>query len=455
MRTKRKVNRIILLMFCYFVGLTTFATGASTGLAQVLGPCIDDQTFAVARLDITKLDLDAFFDKFLSLVSKHADPNIAKHVQDDRRDFQSQVGAQLNDLQKAGGKDIFVVFSVYDFPYFFVAIPIHSAGNRTELHQQVQKIVKEYFNIKDIEIHASDRLILVGLKQTITRVKTATRIRSRALEAGFQACANKTAQVVLFPSSDQRRILAEMLPQIPPSESGNIKFTTLGKDLQWAALGLDGPPSISLNLTIQSANAEGADRMLTFVNNLYSLAGHYNEARPLIPELDQLLKSLTPRKHGKRLLLQIDSTTADSIISDILAPSLLNARAQARRYACATNLSGIGKALLIYANDYNDQFPPDLETLISKAEMPAKGLVCPGAGLKDKDPYIYRGASITTSDAPWMIMAYDKTGNHGDGRNVLFLDTHVEWVSEERFQKLIKKDNDYRREKGFPVLPAQ
>lgn len=453
MQTKRKVNRILLLMFCYFVGLTTFATGASTGLAQVLGPCIDDQTFAVARLDITKLDLDAFFDKFLSLVS--TDPNIAKHVQDDRRDFQSQVGAQLNDLQKAGGKDIFVVFSVYDFPYFFVAIPIHSAGNRTELHQQVQKIVKEYFNIKDIEIHASDRLILVGLKQTITRVKTATRIRSRALEAGFQACANKTAQVVLFPSSDQRRILAEMLPQIPPSESGNIKFTTLGKDLQWAALGLDGPPSISLNLTIQSANAEGADRMLTFVNNLYSLAGHYNEAQPLIPELDQLLKSLTPRKHGKRLLLQIDSTTADSIISDILAPSLLNARAQARRYACATNLSGIGKALLIYANDYNDQFPPDLETLISKAEMPAKGLVCPGAGLKDKDPYIYRGASITTSDAPWMIMAYDKTGNHGDGRNVLFLDTHVEWVSEERFQKLIKKDNDYRREKGFPVLPAQ
>jgi len=453
MQTKRKVNRILLLMFCYFVGLTTFATGASTGLAQVLGPCIDDQTFAVARLDITKLDLDAFFDKFLSLVS--TDPNIAKHVQDDRRDFQSQVGAQLNDLQKAGGKDIFVVFSVYDFPYFFVAIPIHSAGNRTELHQQVQKIVKEYFNIKDIEIHASDRLILVGLKQTITRVKTATRIRSRALEAGFQACANKTAQVVLFPSSDQRRILAEMLPQIPPSESGNIKFTTLGKDLQWAALGLDGPPSISLNLTIQSANAEGADRMLTFVNNLYSLAGHYNEARPLIPELDQLLKSLTPRKHGKRLLLQIDSTTADSIISDILAPSLLNARAQARRYACATNLSGIGKALLIYANDYNDQFPPDLETLISKAEMPAKGLVCPGAGLKDKDPYIYRGASITTSDAPWMIMAYDKTGNHDGGRNVLFLDSHVDWVSEERFQKLIKKDNDYRREKGFPVLPAQ
>jgi prepilin-type processing-associated H-X9-DG protein len=442
-------------MFCYFVGLNALAAGASTEPTQVLGPCIDDQTFAVARLDITKLDLDAFVDKFLSLVSKPADPNIAKHVQpnqDELRDFKSQVGAQLNDLQKAGGKDIFVVFSMYDFPYFFVAIPIHSAGNRTELHQQVQKIVKEHFNIKDIEIHASDRLILVGLKQTITRVKTVSGVRSQALAAGFQACANTTAQVVLFPSSDQRRVLAEMLPQIP-SESGNIKFTTLGKDLQWAALGIDGPPSISLNLTIQSANAEGADRMLTFVKNLYALAGQNPQIRELMPELEHLLKHLTPRRNGKRLLLHIDSTTADSIISDILAPSLLNARAQARRYACATNLSGIGKAILIYANDYNDQLPPDLETLISKAEMPARGLVCPAS--ESRESYIYRGASITTSDTLGMITVYEKLSNHGDGRNVLFLDSHVEWVSEERFQELIKRDNEYRREKGLPVLSAQ
>jgi prepilin-type processing-associated H-X9-DG protein len=131
----------------------------------------------------------------------------------------------------------------------------------------------------------------------------------------------------------------------------------------------------------------------------------------------------------------------------------MQARAIATRYACGTNMSGIGKAILIYANDYNDQLPPDLETLISKAEMPPKGLICPATGLKDS--YIYRGASITTSDTPWMIMVYEKLSNHGSGRNVLFLDSHVEWVLEERFQELIKRDNEYRREKGLPVLLAQ
>ena len=180
MQTKRKVNQVLLLMFCYCVGLNAFAAGASTGLDQVLGPCIDDQTFAVAHLDIKKLDLDAFVGQALSLVSEHTESDTAKHLQDNLKNFQAQAGAQLNDFLKAGGRDVFVVFSMYDFPYFFVAIPIHSASDQTRLKQQVQKIAKD-FNVGDIEIHISDQVILVGLKQTIARLKTAPRIRSKAL----------------------------------------------------------------------------------------------------------------------------------------------------------------------------------------------------------------------------------------------------------------------------------
>ena len=111
-------------------------------------------------------------------------------------------------------------------------------------------------------------------------------------------------------------------------------------------------------------------------------------------------------------------------------------------------------ALLMYCNDNKDKFPPDLETLVTKTYIrDNKMLICPATKLRDS--YIYRGASITTSDIPMMIMVYEKLSNHGGGRNVLFLDCHVEWVTEERFQELIKRDNDYRREKGHPVLPAQ
>jgi hypothetical protein len=69
----------------------------------------------------------------------------------------------------------------------------------------------------------------------------------------------------------------------------------------------------------------------------WTWAGQYNEVRPLIPELDQILKRLTPRRQDKRLLLQIDSAAADSLIRDLVAPSLLKARAKTRRYVCKTN----------------------------------------------------------------------------------------------------------------------
>ena len=453
MQTKMKVNWFLLSAFCLTVSLPAFSANTPAKAYQVLRPCIDDQTFAVIRLDVEKLDLDAFIGRALGLVSKHARPEVAKSMQSHLKEFQLNAGAQAKDFLKAGGRDIFVVFSMYDFPYFFVAVPIHSTNDRGRLLQHIREVVEKDFNIGDEPIYVSDRLILVGLERTIARLKTTSPVRSEALAAGFQACANKTAQVVLFPSSDQRRILAEMMPQIP-LESGTSQPITIDQDMQWAALGLDGPPSISLSLTIQSSSAEGAGRMLTLVKGLYTLAGQHPEVRRLFPELDQLLKQLTPRRQRDRLSLQVDSAAAESLIDDIVAPYLVRVHEYATRMACGTNMSGIGKALLIYSNDYNDELPPDLETLIRTVEMTARGLVCPATGLKDS--YVYRGASLTTSDIHSMITVYEKAGHHGDdGRNVVFMDSHVEWVPEERFQELIKKDNEYRRQKKLPILPAQ
>jgi len=144
MQTKRKVNWVFLLMLCYFVGLNALAAGASTGLDQVLGPCIDDQTFAVAHLDVTKLDLDAFVDQVFSVWSKHVGPDTVKDVQEGLKDFRAEAGAELSNLHEAGVRDVFAVFSMYDFPYFFVAVPIPSGSDPARLHQYVQKMAEDF-----------------------------------------------------------------------------------------------------------------------------------------------------------------------------------------------------------------------------------------------------------------------------------------------------------------------
>ena len=45
------------------------------------------------------------------------------------------------------------------------------------------------------------------------------------------------------------------------------------------------------------------------------------------------------------------------LLMGILMPALFHARQTAFRMVCGTNLSGIGKAMLIYANDYEDKLP--------------------------------------------------------------------------------------------------
>jgi prepilin-type processing-associated H-X9-DG protein len=449
MKAKNIMKTIVILMFCFCINLNVFSSETSKEPVSVIKSCIDDQTFAVVYVDIEKLNLNAFVEKAVDFVNRQAGPEIAQHLQESMTSGKEEIETKINGLRKAGCKGFFVVFSMYDFPYFFAAF--QSGNNQAGLSQAIMDITKD-FNFGKLDLYSTNGLIFVGPEPTIARLKTISPVQSETFVNGFKACGNTTLRAVLFPNSDQRKIMTEMLPQIPVGTQKS-DLTILGKDFEWASLGVDGPPSISLNVTIQAQNSQSADNLLLFIRNFYSIAEQNPSVQELLPQLDQLLNRLIPEKHENQLVLKVEPKDADSLIENFIGKSMLNVRATAIRMVCGSNLSGIGKALLIYANDYNDMFPPNMEILISKAEMTPKTLLCPSTALKDS--YIYRGSDLTTSDTPGLIMVYDKKGNHEGGRNVLFLDSHVEWVKEERFMQLIEDDNQYRQKKGYKVISAK
>ena len=45
-----------------------------------------------------------------------------------------------------------------------------------------------------------------------------------------------------------------------------------------------------------------------------------------------------------------------ALLMGILMPALTRVRQIAFRLICGTNLSGIGKAMMVYANDYDDEY---------------------------------------------------------------------------------------------------
>jgi prepilin-type N-terminal cleavage/methylation domain-containing protein len=63
------------------------------------------------------------------------------------------------------------------------------------------------------------------------------------------------------------------------------------------------------------------------------------------------------KKKGFTLVELLVVIAIIALLMGILMPALAKVRQIAFRMVCGTNLSGIGKAMLLYANDYDDEFP--------------------------------------------------------------------------------------------------
>ena len=63
------------------------------------------------------------------------------------------------------------------------------------------------------------------------------------------------------------------------------------------------------------------------------------------------------KKKGFTLVELLVVIAIIALLMGILMPALARVRQLAQRMVCGSNLSGIGKAMLIYANDYEDELP--------------------------------------------------------------------------------------------------
>ena len=145
-----------------------------------------------------------------------------------------------------------------------------------------------------------------------------------------------------------------------------------------------------------------------------------------------------------------------AMLMGILMPALARTRQIAFRMVCGQNMSGLGKAMLIYANDYDDIFPTSskwCDLLIEHADVTPAMFRCRGAY---EGPCNYAmNKNMENFDKgnapPDMVVLFEThpgwnqvggpeiltTENHqGDGCNVLFADNTVRFVKTKDIHKL-------------------
>lgn len=133
--------------------------------------------------------------------------------------------------------------------------------------------------------------------------------------------------------------------------------------------------------------------------------------------------------------------------ASILLPSLNRARETANRVKSASNLRQIGMACMLYANEHDHKYPPDMGTLLKTEDITIDVFLSPRtstsipASVKSGDvdamtkwvdasgDFKYLGAGLSDSAAPEVVLAHERLDRKlADGINVLFADGHVEFI---------------------------
>ena len=144
-----------------------------------------------------------------------------------------------------------------------------------------------------------------------------------------------------------------------------------------------------------------------------------------------------------------------AMLIGIMMPTMARVRHIAFRMICGNNMSDIGKLMLLYAGDYDEKFPTPsnwCELLNEYAEINPKSFRCKGApGGQCNYAMNINIEKLGTSSPPDMVLLFETqpgwnqvggpeiltTDNHqGEGCNVLFVDTHVEFVTEQGLKNL-------------------
>jgi prepilin-type processing-associated H-X9-DG protein len=408
---------------------------------QAVMQCIDDLAFGVIRLDVKALDFVKSMDTLMALAEKTMPGQNLAHLKKDIEQSRRIIQADLDAFEKAGGREVFVIFSMRDIPACFLVCPVDSGVDRAVLKARIEGIHKASFNIPGLTVRPRGQLILVGKAQTLDAVKGLSSMTKPLWASLLDTSPRRSLHMAIAPNAIQLRVLKEMWPKTS-SVPGMDQLGTLVQNCKWVTVSAQVVPDIVFSVTLEMQSEALAGEVVAF----------WKVAVPMmIKPLGQdstFIGQVPIRKNGSQVILAVDNDVAEQLLSQFILSPAHKARVSAERITCIQQLRQIAVSVRIYANDHQDQCPPNLDILINSTELTSRELICPGT--REKDSYVYCGAGVNTGFPGTAILVYDKKDNHSQpGRNVAFLDGHAEWVEESRFLKLMATYNTKRKEKGL------
>ena len=300
---------------------------ASEGHARVIAPYVDGQTFLVAHVDVSRIDLDV----------------LAKLSGEDLQKVKAVATLAKTTFLRSGGKDVYVLMN-WGRPVDEVLLVAPLA--RDAATQALATLVTQ---IPGYEAEVKDNVLLAGTKKGMGRLKDLRPQALPDLAKALAAVGEGAAQVVFLPPFALKRAFVEMFPELP-KELGGGNSSVL--DFLWAAARVDIGDTLALKVVVQAPDAKAATHIGKVFDRVVDFAAKNVEVKRDLPGFAKMIAMLTPKIQASRLTLDLN----DKDLTTVLLPLIEKRREAAGRTQSMNNLKQIGLAMHNYL-DVNKHLP--------------------------------------------------------------------------------------------------
>jgi hypothetical protein len=322
-------------------------------LARELVPALAEDTLAVARLDLARLDADDFFRRVVAAAPAHTRPEV-ESAADAFRDFRTA-------FAKAGGGVVIVAFPAATLPApGAVYVPLPDGADAEAL----ARVLREHVRLgRETAVEKQGAMLVAAAPAELRRLRDGKPPPRPGLADAVRAAGPAAATLLVVPTDDQRRVLEEVVPTLM-KEVGGGPTRVVTQGARWAAAGLDLKPDFRLAVTAQSASPEAARRLadlaaagvgalgrLTFRGEKRTLAELFPDA------LAAAVAAVKPQVKDSRVVITVTDLKR---VEEVLAKAgEVNAMLPgAERSRNGENLRRIAYAIHAYADAHGGRFPP-------------------------------------------------------------------------------------------------
>jgi prepilin-type processing-associated H-X9-DG protein len=312
--------------------------------SRILAPFLDNDVLGVGHIDLTKVDVEKLA---RTLVTD----------QEQAGEMAQTFSPWLSALRKAGAREIYVHLSLPELlspspSPFAVIVPLTEGADAKAIGELLCGGAPTKGPVSWPTCATIHNAVFAGSNEALDRVRRLKPVERSGLFSALDALGATDAELVLAPSADTRRVVEELMPNLP-GELGGGPITDVTRGLLWTAVGLKTGAEPRLQFVAQGKDADATQAL----NQLGKKVVAYLRQAPGVsrhaPDLAKLAEVLHAETRQDRITVAIDAKQASTWAAAILMPL----RESSARTECANNLKQIGLAMHNY-HDRHKTFPP-------------------------------------------------------------------------------------------------